>query len=120
MIAVIHNIGYVIGFHLSPEITFLEDSKISFDLVQDVPEFILNVPDGYVVRRDGEGQYALVPTPPTPPDRIAQLEQDQLAVKLAIAELASVGEQDKINIQLALAELAGLIAGGEYVGQNLL
>lgn len=53
------------------------------------------------------------PLPPESVGRLALLEQEQLAVKLAIAELTSIGEQDKLDIQLALAELAGLIAGGE-------
>ena len=46
------------------------------------------------------------PKPVTPEDRIQQLEEQNLSLMLALAELDSAREQDKIETQLAIAELA--------------
>lgn len=52
------------------------------------------------------------PLPVSPPDRVAQLEAENLELKLALSELAEAQEADKTETQLALAELAEIIAGG--------
>lgn|GEM_PF-2108201 len=49
---------------------------------------------------------------PLPPDRIAQLETENLELKLALAELAEAQQTDKLDVQLALAELAEILTGG--------
>jgi hypothetical protein len=45
--------------------------------------------------------------------RATALENENLELKLALAEMAEAQEADKTEVQLALAELAELIAGGE-------
>lgn len=49
-------------------------------------------------------------------DQVKKLQEENTALKLALAELAETSESDKIAMQLALAELADLIAGGDQVG----
>ncbi|MTI56168.1 hypothetical protein [Geosporobacter ferrireducens] len=44
--------------------------------------------------------------------RVQQLEQENLELKLALAELAEKSETDKQDLQLALAELAETLIGG--------
>ncbi|MTI57480.1 hypothetical protein [Geosporobacter ferrireducens] len=53
------------------------------------------------------------PTPkPEPPTEIELLQQENLELKLALAELAGKSEDDKQDLQLALAELAEAFIGG--------
>lgn len=52
------------------------------------------------------------PRPITPEEKIQQLEEQNMSLMLAIAELADANEQDKIETQLAIAELATIVTGG--------
>jgi len=106
MVAIIYSGMYVVGYHPSPKIEEFSASGLQYDLAEEVPEIILNKPEGYAVKRIAAGQYELEPLPPPELDPITQLQ-------LAITELAEAYEQDKTDIQLALAELAELITGGE-------
>jgi hypothetical protein len=49
-------------------------------------------------------------------ERIVELENENLELKLALAEAVEANEQDKTEIQLAIAELAELVVGGGQVG----
>lgn len=110
MVAIIYSRGYVVGYNTTPNIEEFETLGTHYDLIDELPSVISETPKDYAVKRIGPGEYELEKLPEKPPelvDRITQLEQDQLAVKLAVAELASVSEQDKLDIQLALDELTG-------------
>lgn len=50
------------------------------------------------------------------PSEMERLQQENLELKLALAEMAEVQEQHKLETQLALAELAEAMAGGVYIG----
>lgn len=68
----------------------------------------------YCIEEDGsEWEYKPSPQPEPESDRLAELETENTALKLALAELAETQEADKLATQLALAELAELVAGGE-------
>lgn len=45
--------------------------------------------------------------------RLAESEQENTELKLALAEMAEAHELEKTEMQLAIAELAELVAGGE-------
>jgi hypothetical protein len=53
------------------------------------------------------------PRPPTQAERIEELENENLQLKLALAEMAEDHETEKTEIKLALAELAELLTGGD-------
>ncbi|MGE7880162.1 hypothetical protein [Peribacillus muralis] len=54
-----------------------------------------------------------IPVPPVPPKTEMEiLQEDNLALKMAIAEMAEKMESEKIEMMLAVAELAELIKGG--------
>ncbi|MCM3598727.1 hypothetical protein M4D55_23490 [Metabacillus idriensis] len=49
---------------------------------------------------------------PNPEDKISHLEDENTALKLAIAEAAEAHEKEKTETQLAIAELAEILSGG--------
>lgn len=49
--------------------------------------------------------------PPKQPTELECLQQENMELKLALAELAEANETDKTKMQMALAELAELVAG---------
>lgn len=118
MQAVILSGSYVVGWLPNPDMDEMEALGTEYELVESIPDVILNTPPGFYVVRTGEGEYELgeipeEPTPgPTPEQEIEQLKSDNLSLMLAIAELGAAAEQDKIEVQLALAELAAIITGG--------
>ncbi|MNW22609.1 hypothetical protein D3C71_2242000 [compost metagenome] len=52
------------------------------------------------------------PVPKATGQRVEELEAENTALKLALAELAETQEADKLATQLVLAELAEIIVGG--------
>ncbi len=88
MIAIIYSGNFVVGYHESPDLDEMKALGTEYDLLDEVPEILLDIPQGHYAQRIAVGEYQLVALPPDPPDRIAQLETENLELKLALAELA--------------------------------
>ncbi|MEK4146429.1 hypothetical protein NST02_04975 [Robertmurraya sp. FSL W8-0741] len=86
---------------------------------QGAPFLWVDIPEGKRLKiTDGIGVDVSV-TPPQailediPPSETELIKEENLTLKLAIAELAETQEQAKLETQLALAELAESLHGGD-------
>ncbi|WP_027087412.1 hypothetical protein [Cohnella panacarvi] len=93
MKAIILSGSYIIGYHESPDIEDFEALGAQYELVEEIPEIILNTPRGMRVVRSESGTYELediLQPASTPEQEITQLKMDNLSLKLALAELAAI------------------------------
>lgn len=98
MIAIIYNGNAVLGYHLTPDLEEMAELGTTYDLLDKVPTIVLDTPLDHYVERTGEGKYRLMALPPVPPDRIEQLETENLELKLALAELAKAQQTDRSTL----------------------
>ena len=101
-------IKMMVGMEIKVE-TIRKDNET----VEDITS-VFSIEEGKYIEQSRVSRSDPLPDPDPTPDqiRIAELEDELLQTKLALAELGAASEQDKIVMQLALAELAGIITGG--------
>ncbi|WP_373233315.1 hypothetical protein [Cohnella sp.] len=114
MIAIIHDRQYVLGYHPSPDVEGFDELGTQYDMLEEVPEIILNTPPGSIVRRITVGEYeleALPPPVPVPEDRITQLENESamLALELVDTQIRlDQAETEQAALLLELIDKGGL------------
>lgn len=110
MRAVIYNGDRVTGYHLSPDIEDFDDLGTQYDVLQEIPEIILNTPSGHTVKRNGPGDYELEPLPPPEPSDLDIIGQQLVQRELETLELRSENQMlghQIVSLELRLLALEG-------------
>jgi hypothetical protein len=97
--AIIFSGDNVVGYHPEPNIEEMDALGTQYELVEEVPDIILNTPVNHIVKRTAEGLYELVEFNNSP-----QPSPDQLRLEQLEAENAQL-RTDMADVQMALAEL---------------
>lgn len=98
---------FLVIYDLEGQIILIQSGYPSPRVPVGVPSLIVEIPQGkYAVRVDVSQEVHEVVFEDLPKNETQMLQEENINLKLAIAELAEQQEIQKIEIQLALAELA--------------
>jgi hypothetical protein len=106
MIAIFYNGQYVTAWHPDPE--NMGPTSLTYDLVEQVPEILARLPDGYAVKRVSAGVYELYELPkpePTSADKIVTLENEAALLVLELVDTQTRLQQSETDHATLLLEL---------------